>query len=410
MNSDSPRPLASYGRQLIGSDDIAAVAAVLQSDRLTEGAAVTAFEAALSRRVGAADTVVCANGTAALHLANLALDYAANDAAIVPAITFAATANAVRLSGGQVVFADVDPSTALMQPAHVAKAMDEAMRRGLHVKAICPVHMAGQAEPLSEIAAMAREAGAVLIEDACHAIGTEITEPSGLQRVGDCAHSLMTVFSFHPVKTITSAEGGAITTQDAKLADRLRRLRGHGITRDPGRFVHPDQAFGRDGRARPWYYEMQELGLNYRLTDIQAALGASQLGKLDWFLERRRALVAEYDRLLAPLAPVIDPPGRVAGCNPGWHLYMARVDFEACSTTREDVMNALRDCGIGTQVHYIPVPWLPYWRQNSPAKDYPGAAEHYRRCLSLPLHPGMQEADVAAVVDALATILGKTRG
>lgn len=404
MTAATPQSLSGYGRQYIDDADIAAVIAVLKGERLTEGPAVAEFETLLKQRVGAGDAVACSNGTAALHLAVMALGVGPGDTVVVPAITFAATANAVRYVGGEVVFADVDGDTGLMAAGQLDSALDRSRREGKRVKAVFSVHMGGQAEAVPALAELAGREGAVLIEDACHALGTRYEQGAESWMVGDCAHSVMAAFSFHPVKTVTTGEGGAVAVNDPALAVRLRRLRSHGINRDPALFQQPDLAV-EDDAVNPWYYEMIDLGYNYRLCDIQAALGISQLGKLDAFIARRQALVERYDALLAGLAPAILPPGRIAGCKPGWHLYMARFDFKRLGMSRGQLMRALAARGIGTQVHYIPVPWLPYWRQIVGEQDLPGAARHYGQCLSLPLHPGMDLEHVDAVVDALRKIL-----
>ncbi|HXA71953.1 MAG TPA: aminotransferase class I/II-fold pyridoxal phosphate-dependent enzyme, partial [Stellaceae bacterium] len=300
-----PPPVLPYGRHAIDEDDIAAVRSVLCGDWLTTGPAVRRFETALAERTGAAHAVSCANGTAALHLACLALDLKPGEAVIVPAITFVATANAARLCGAEVVFADVDPETGLMEAAHLAAAISEAERRGLKARIVFPVHLAGQCADMAAIAQLARAHGLAIVEDACHAIGTLERHSDGSEvAVGACAHSDLTVFSFHPVKTIAAGEGGAVTTQSAALAERLRRLRGHGILRDETMFEDRVEAF-EQAVVNPWYYEMVELGLNYRLSDINCALALSQMRKLDRFVVIRRALAALYDTHLARFAPIL---------------------------------------------------------------------------------------------------------
>jgi UDP-4-amino-4,6-dideoxy-N-acetyl-beta-L-altrosamine transaminase len=395
-----------YGRQWLDDDDIAAVVAVLRSDWLTQGPAVEAFERALAARVGAAYAIACANGTAALHLAALALDLVPGDAVVVPAVTFVATANVVRHAGAEVAFADVDPATGLMGPDHVLAAVRRAEAAGGRVRAVIPVHFAGQTVDIAALGALARERNLAVIEDACHALGAESTGTGGVwSPVGGCAGSVMTAFSFHPVKTIAAGEGGAVTTNDAALARRLRRLRNHGLTRERGDFTETGQAFASDGTANPWYYELPEPGFNYRLTDIQSALALSQLGKLDRFVARRRDLVDFYDGALASLAPGVLPPVRVSGCRPAWHLYCARVDFVGLGRERAGVMAALRDRGVGSQVHYIPVHRQPYYRRRYGDLALPGAEAHYARALSLPLYPAMSDDAAARVVEAVFEIL-----
>ena len=385
-----------YGRQSIDDDDIAAVAEVLRSDILTTGPAVAAFEADLAAVAGASHAVACANGTAALHLTALALGLGPGDRVVVPAVTFVATANAARFVGAEVVFADVDPATGLM----TADTLRDAMARaGGPIKAIYPVHLNGQTV---DVAALAQACpGLPIVEDACHALGTRT--PAG--PVGNCSHSAMTVFSFHPVKTVCMGEGGAVTTNDASLAAQLAKLRGHGITRDADDFRHPGEAFAPSGGANPWYHEMQELGFNYRVPDILCALGRSQLAKLPRFAARRRALAARYDLLLRPLAPLVRPIAKVPGCEAVLHLYVVRIDFAAAGLSRAAVMDGLRARGVGSQVHYLPVNRQPYYVERYGALSLPGADAYYDACLSLPLFPGMAEDDPDRVVEALSAVL-----
>lgn len=378
-----------YGRQTIEDDDIAAVAQALRGDFLTTGPTVEAFERAFAETVGARHAVACANGTAALHLAMLALEVGPGDAIIAPSITFLATANCARFVGAEVVFADVDPATGLMTPQTLADALGRL--DGRRLRAVLPVHLRGDAADLPGLKALAETAGAVLVEDAPHALGTRTTFGNEAGLIGDCAHSAMATFSFHPVKTIATGEGGMVTTNDPALAERLRRLRSHGMIRPEG--------------ADPWWYEMPEVGFNYRLPDILCALGLSQLAKLDRFAARRRALAARYDAALAPLAPHVRPAERPAWSDPVLHLMSVLIDFEAAGRTRRQVVEALKARGIGTQVHYIPVHTQPYYRQRYGELDLPGARAWYERCLSLPLYPGMEDADVDRVVEALGEAL-----
>ncbi len=401
----APLPILPYGRHAIDEDDIEAVRSVLCGDWLTTGPTVRRFEAALAERTGAAHAVSCANGTAALHLACLALDLKPGECVIVPAITFSATANAARLCGADVIFADVDSDTGLMEAAHLTAALAEAERRGWKPRIVLPVHLAGQCADMAAIAQIARAHGLAIVEDACHAIGTVECHMDGSQiPVGACAHSDMTVFSFHPVKTIAAGEGGAVTTQSAAFAERLRRLRGHGIVRDETLFEDRVEAF-EQAVVNPWYYEMVELGLNYRLSDINCALALSQMQKLDRFVVIRRALAALYDASLARFAPILQRTRRRAGCMPAWHLYTALIDFEAAGITRGQLMRDLEADGVRTQVHYIPVPRQPYYRKLYGDIALPGADAYYRRTLSLPLYVGMTGQDVERVVHSLERLL-----
>jgi UDP-4-amino-4,6-dideoxy-N-acetyl-beta-L-altrosamine transaminase len=401
-------PSLPYGRHAVDQDDIDAVTAVLRGDWLTTGPVVGAFESALAERCGASHAVSCANGTAALHLACLALGIGPGDTAIVPSITFVATANAARLVGAEIVFADVDPDSGLMEAAHLTEAIDRARRSGRRPAVVLPVHLGGQCGDLASLSALAGRHGLRIIEDACHAIGSAFRRGNGPPRpIGSCSDSDLAVFSFHPVKTITAGEGGAVMARDAALAESLCRWRGHGIRREPAEFT--DEAAAFEGAVpNPWYYEMPEIGLNYRLSDINAALALSQLKKLDRFAEARRALAAQYDQRLAELAPLIRPVARSPYALPVWHLYAVLIDFAALGTTRGQLMRALREAGIGTQVHYIPVHRQPYYRRRYGEAQLPGADAYYRRTLSLPLYVGMTSADVDRVVDTLAALLRHT--
>ena len=397
-------PLLPYGRQLIEDDDIAAVVEVLRSDYLTTGPVVEQFEQRLAGVVGASETVACANGTAALYIAARALGLGRNHTVIVPAITFLATASAPHLLGARVVFSDVDPKSGLMR----AIDLEEALSRvpGGTADAVFPVHYAGQSCDMASIAQVARARGLKIVEDAAHALGTAWIGVDGeVVPVGANTHADLTTFSFHPVKTIAMGEGGAISANDPELARRLRLARNHGITRDASAFVHPRDAFDATGAGNPWYHELHAPGFNFRVSDINCALGLSQLAKLGRFVERRRSLVAAYDDLLAPLAPLISPLKRDTRSATAWHLYPVRIDFAGAGLERSAVMRALTAKGIGTQVHYIPVHRQPYFRMRYGAADLPGADNYYAKTLSLPLHAGMSLDDVARVTETLACLL-----
>ncbi|CAO3439776.1 UDP-4-amino-4,6-dideoxy-N-acetyl-beta-L-altrosamine transaminase [Azospirillum doebereinerae] len=410
-------PFLPYGRQAIDEADIAAVAAVLRGDWLTQGPAVAAFERALAGRVGAGAAVACANGTAALRLAYAALGIGPGDAVVVPSNTFLATASAARHAGAEVAFADVDPATGLMGAEHAEAAVARARACGWRVRAMAPVHYAGQTAPMAELGALARAQGLAVVEDACHAVGSVDCDPSGGMDVpvvevpvGACRDSALTVFSFHPVKTIAAGEGGAVTGNDPALMARVRRLCNHGMLRAGpdglADFADPAAARDGDGAANPWYYEMHEPGFNHRLSDIHAALALSQLGRLDAFVARRRRLMELYADRLARLAPLVEPALAVPWCRPAWHLCAVAIDFAAAGRSRARVMAALRARGVGSQVHYIPVHRQPYWQSRYGALPLPGADRHYARALSLPLYPSMLDEDVDRVVSALETALG----
>lgn len=386
-----------YGRQTIEDDDVASVAAALRDDLLTTGPRVEAYETAFARATGARYALACNSGTAALHLSAMALGVGPRQAVVVPSMTFLATANAVRMTGADVVFADVDADTGLLTPATLIEAVVRGRKAGLNVVGAIPVHLNGQRCDMPELANFAREQGLWLMEDACHALGVD--------GAGSTKYSCAACFSTHPVKLIATGEGGVVTTADANIAARVRSLRSHGITREPADFVNQDLAFDGE-RANPWYYEMQEIGWNYRISDILCALGASQLRKLGRFHDRRKAIAARYDLLLAPLAPTVRPVPHDVSSH-GWHLYPVLIDFAALSTTRGQFMQTLREKGVGTQVHYIPVHRQPYYRERYGMVSLPGAEAYYARCLSIPIFPGMTDADVERVAGALGALVTK---
>jgi UDP-4-amino-4,6-dideoxy-N-acetyl-beta-L-altrosamine transaminase len=386
-----------YGRQTIDDDDIAAVCAALKSDWLTGGPLVDQYEAAFAAAVGAKHAIACNSGTAALHLAVLGLDLKPDETVIVPTLTFLASANVVRMAGADVLFADVDADTGLLTPDTLQASIEVAKKMGVSVRAAIPVHLNGQICDLIGLSQIAKKHQIALIEDACHALGES--------NVGAAEHSIAACFSTHPVKAIATGEGGVVATADENFAARLRRLRNHGMTRNPVEFENADLAFA-DDEPNPWYYEMHEIGWNYRLPDVLCALGISQLRKLDRFVTRRREIAALYERLLAPLAPAIRPVSRANAVH-GWHLYVIQVDFQSLGASRGRVMKELREVGVGTQVHYIPVHKQPYYSQMYGDIVLPGADAYYARCLSIPMFPSMKDADVERVVSALSRIVGK---
>jgi UDP-4-amino-4,6-dideoxy-N-acetyl-beta-L-altrosamine transaminase len=398
-------PFLPYGRQLIEEDDISAVVEALHGEFLTTGPLVEQFERKLAETVGAADAVVCSNGTAALYMAAKALNLRPGGHVIVPAITFLATASAPHLAGAEVVFADVDRETGLMRP----EDLEEALTRvpGGRADAAFPVHYAGQSCDMAALAKIARAGEMRLVEDAAHALGSAWLQPDGaIVPVGANLHSDLTIFSFHPVKTIAMGEGGAVSGNDPVLVRRLKQLRNHGITREPAAFLRSDAAFDEEGIANPWYYELHAPGFNFRIPDINCALGLSQLAKLPRFVAHRAALVAAYDELLAPLAPLVLPLKRDTRSASAWHLYAVRIDFAEAGIARSTLMAALRSEGIGTQVHYIPVNRQPYFAARTGPLVLPGAEHYYARTLSLPLYAGMTVDDVERVCAALTRHLG----
>ena len=402
---DHAQKFLPYGRQSIDADDIAAVAAALQADYLTTGPGVGQFEAAFAETVGAKYAVASNSGTAALHLACIALGLTPDDAVIVPTLTFLATANAARFCGAEVIFADVDPASGRLTVESFAAALKRA--GSAKVKAVLPVHLNGHCADMVAIRSLADKNGIRIVEDACHALGTRHQAGNGsVAEVGSCALSDMACFSLHPVKTMTTGEGGVTTTNDEQQYREMQLYRSHGMSRDPASFRHKDLAFTSDGQANPWYYEMHALGWNYRITDFACALGTSQLKKLPAFIQRRREIAALYDRLLQPLAPVLKTVTGQAGDDSALHLYAVLIDFAAIGTSRAAFMARLRELGVGTMVHYLPVHEQPYYRERYGRLDLPGADSYYARQLSIPLYPDMTDDDVARVVEALRRCLG----
>jgi perosamine synthetase len=386
-----------YGRQNIDRSDIDAVVAVLESDFLTQGPQVERFETALAERVGARHAVAVSSGTAGLHLGCLAAGVGPGNCGLTSAITFAASANCLIYVGGNAAFVDIDNASLGMSPAMLRRALKSTPS----TKAIIPVHMAGLAHATSEIRKLS--GSHIVIEDAAHAVG-------GLyscgKPVGSCAYSDLTVFSFHPVKQMTTGEGGAVLTNDPELARRLKLFRSHGIEREPTRFVGDDTQ--EDGRFKPWLGQQQMLGFNYRMTDIQAALGLSQLKKLDQFLERRRAIARRYDEAFAKLSPIRLPQSAPEErARSGHHLYIAWFDFAAMRTTRTALMTKLAERGVGSQVHYMPVYRHPFHAQRSriDRSQFPNAEQYYRGCLSLPLHPGLTDEEVERVIASVTDLV-----
>jgi len=382
-----------YGRQTIDDDDIAAVVAALRAPQLTCGPLVGRFEAALADWLGAPHATVCASGTAALHLAYAALGIGEGDEIITTPITFSATAAAAYYVGAEVRIADVDPATGNLSPASVEPLINRRTR------AIVPVHLAGQPADLAELSELARRHGLRIVEDACHALGASYRGA----RIG-AGTSDAVVFSFHPVKHITTGEGGAVIARDPEVRRRLERLRQHGIERDPARLSAP---------TGPWVYEVQDLGWNYRLSDIACALGLAQLAKLDRFLADRRRLAAHYRAELARVfgGDGVTAPVELADRDSAYHLFAVAIDFPRFHTTRARVMAGLAAAGIATQVHYIPLLDHALHARRCPdeaARPRPGADHYYARTLSLPLFPALTTQDVTSVVGELHRVLGES--
>jgi UDP-4-amino-4,6-dideoxy-N-acetyl-beta-L-altrosamine transaminase len=383
-----------YGRQEITEADLEAVASVLRSDFLTQGPAVPNFEAAVAARVGAAHGVAVNSATSALHIACLALDLQPGDWLWTTPVTFLASANCGRYCGANVDFVDIDPRTYNMSPEALERKLKRAQAEGRLPKVVVPVHLCGQPCEMERIHELGARYGFRIIEDASHAIGGRYRgEP-----VGNCRYSDITVFSFHPVKIITTAEGGMAMTNDPQLARRMERLRSHGMTRDPADMTHAP-----DG---PWYYQQLELGFNYRLTDVQAALGLSQLQRLESYVARRHEIARRYDALLAEL-PVVVPWQHPDGFS-GLHLYVVRLPVDGRHPGHGQVFESLRASGIGVNLHYIPVHLQPYYQAlGFRPGDFPEAERYYREAISLPMYSSLTDAQQDQVVSGLRRALSQ---
>ncbi|MGU7811287.1 UDP-4-amino-4,6-dideoxy-N-acetyl-beta-L-altrosamine transaminase [Burkholderia sp. AW49-1] len=381
-----------YGRQDITREDIDAVTAVLTSDFLTQGPMVPRFEACVAGKVGARHAIAVNSATSALHIACLALDVGPGDRVWTSPITFVASANCARYCGADVDFVDIDPRTYNMDPHALKAKLERARETGTLPKVVIPVHLCGQPCDMRAINALAREYGFRIIEDASHAIGGKIDG----RYVGDGRYADITVFSFHPVKIITTAEGGMALTNDNRLAERMALLRSHGITRDPARMTHE-----ADG---PWYYQQTELGFNYRMTELQAALGISQMTRLDDYVARRHALARRYDALLGAL-PVLTP-WQLPDTYSGLHLYVVRLKIDRIRKSHREVFIALREAGIAVNLHYIPVHTQPYYEKlGFHAGEFPEAERYYAEAISLPMFATLTDAQQVHVVNTLEEVL-----
>jgi len=391
-----------YGKQTIDDDDIAAVVAALKSDYLTCGPEIEAFEQEFAALVGAKHAVVVCNATAALHLAMLVAEVGGGDRVVTSPNTFLSSANCAAFVGAIPDFADIDPATYNLCPVSLEQNWQK------DTKAVVAVAYAGQSPDMPEIARVARSHGAIVIEDGCHGTGGGFSHEGRSYKIGGHPWADMTTFSFHPVKTMTTGEGGMLVTDNAEYAAKARLLRGHGMVRDIEGLKGLGASEGSFAEQGPWMYEMQVLGYNYRITDLQCALGRSQLKKLPQFIARRLEIVARYNEAFEEL-PWLQCPqvlSEASRSHISWHLYSVQIDFEALGRSRSEVMAELRAQGAGTQVLYIPVHLQPWYRETYGYEmgKLPNAEAYYTQALSLPLYPKMTDQDVATVIEAVKEI------
>lgn len=385
--------LIPYGKQSISDEDIAAVVAVLRSDFLTQGPVVPEFEKAVASYCGSAHGVAVNSATSALHIACMALGVGPGDLVWTSPITFVASANCARYCGADVDFVDIDPRTYNMSVACLSEKLERAKLSKRLPKVVIPVHLSGQSCEMQAIHALSQQYGFRIIEDASHAIGGSYQG----EKVGSCRYGDITVFSFHPVKIITSGEGGMAVTNDLELAKHMARLRSHGITRYPAEMTHPP-----DGS---WYYQQIELGYNYRMTDIQAALGMSQMRRIDDFVEQRHAVAQRYDDLLKDSAATT--PWQHPDAHSALHLYVIRLKLKSMKTTHREIFERMRAEGIGVNLHYIPVYRQPYYAQMGfKPESFPQAERYYAEAITLPIFPGLTVAQQGEVVRRLLTPSG----
>lgn len=385
-----------YGKQDINQQDIDAVVDVLKSDFLTQGPKVPLFEKAITDITDSTYAVAVNSATSALHLACLALQVGPGDIVWTSPITFVASANCALYCGASVDFVDIDAQTYNLCPIALEEKLKQAKLDNKLPKVVIPVHLAGQPCEMQMIHQLSCEYGFKIIEDASHAIGAKYKK----QPVGNCQYSDITVFSFHPVKIVTTAEGGVATTNDKQLADKMQCLRSHGITRDESLMTEPSHG--------EWYYQQLELGFNYRMSDLHAALGISQLTRLQEFVEKRRALAKNYNKMLQKLPVTL--PTQLATSSSSWHLYIIQLKLEQLSNSHQQIFNELRSADIGVNLHYIPIYRQPYYQKMGFDKTgFPHAENYYASAISIPLYPQLSEHSQQSVIDSLFKILSPTK-
>lgn len=391
-------PFLPYGRQMIDKDDINSVIKVLKSNYLTEGPIISEFEKAFAHKVGSKYAVVCSSGTAGLHLASMCLKLNSNFTALVPAISFVATANAPFYTGANIEFVDVDPNTGLITADTLIRAIKTSSKK---VKALFYVHLNGVVEDLTNIKNICDQYDIKIIEDSCHAIGGS----KNSQKIGSCYDSDINVFSLHPVKTITMGEGGVITTNSQEYKNSLISFRSHGITKNDKMFTN--NTFKNSNMYGAWSYEMQELGYNYRASTLNVALGLSQLKKLDYFVKKRSNIAHIYDETFKEMSHDFEPVKRNKNYNHGYHLYPILIKGKNPLTIKKRVIEFLKNKNIGSQVHYIPIPFQPFWKDKSNINNFKGAIDYFSRCLSIPIYPTMKKSEIKYVAESIRSAFKK---
>lgn len=391
-----------YGRQKIGREDVAQVVRVLRSDWITQGPKIREFEKKLAEYCGARYAVAVSSGTAALHIACLALDIKPGDEVITSPLSFVASANCILYCRAKPIFADIEETTHNIDPNEIKRKITP------QTKAILSVHFGGHPCNVSAIHSIARENGLTVIEDGSHALGAEYKMGNQWYRVGGCTHSDVCAFSFHPVKSITTGEGGAVTTNRKDVYEQMLSLRSHGIVRDEGLFENTEMAFWKKNgkkQVNAWYYEMQTLGFNYRITDFQCSLGISQLSRLDSFIQRRRAIAETYNRSFENL-DLLTAPYEGEDFKSAYHIYPIKLRLEELSASRAEIYEELSKRGLKVQVHYIPIHFHPYYqRLGYKVGDSPKAEDYYERAITIPLFPAMKAQEIKYVITAVKKVL-----
>lgn len=405
------KDILKYGDHQIDNSDIKAVIKTLKSDFLTQGPLVGKFEKEFSRYVGSKETVVCSSGTAAIHLSLISLGIKKNDFVIIPSVTFLSSASCVKHLGGKIIFADINPKTGLVEPENLLDVIIFAKKKGFlnKIKAFIPVHLNGQCTNLNIINKICSEYKIRIIEDSCHALGTYFKPKNSKKTysIGSCRFSDISTFSFHPVKVIAMGEGGAITLNNRKTANKLRILRNHGILKSSRLFKNKLNSLAVNNSKKQWYYEVQNLGFNYRVSDINCALGLSQLKKINNFVKKRSFIVNLYNKKILPLFPYIQTIHNYKFCKTAWHIYVIFINFKMLKISKNQFVYLLQKNDIGFQVHYVPLIYQPVYKNEIMINKYPGAKEYYLNAITLPLSVKMSTSHVNFIVKVLKKIIEK---